>query len=210
MISIELHVDTKELDELSRRLNQMEGVLASIGRELVSATIKRIERGVPPPNAPLTQAWKKGSNTPLRDTGRLMGSITYQVGPDWVKVGTIKVGTNVPYARIQQLGGTIRPKDVKKLAIPAGWHTRKLMRQYGETPRKCLEGLRRTGWKIWFREGSIMGQPPKRGRAKAEPVVLFIRKSFVSIPSRPFLVVEEKEKKMIMRRLYRWLTEGRI
>ncbi|KAA5607139.1 hypothetical protein F1188_04355 [Roseospira marina] len=34
--------------------------------------------------------------------------------------GTVRQGTNLVYARIHQLGGTIRPKTAKALAVPVG------------------------------------------------------------------------------------------
>jgi len=78
------------------------------------------------------------------------------------------------------------------------------MREYGETPEKCIEGLKKAGWKIWFRDKSIMGVPPRK-RKKAEPVVLFIRKKKVEIPARPFLRFEEAEKRAFQEVLQKWL-----
>ncbi|RUM88398.1 MAG: hypothetical protein DSZ24_03780 [Thermodesulfatator sp.] len=188
---------------LRARLEDLQELMEEIARYGESSTVRRIKEGVPPPNAPLTRAWKKGNDTPLRDTGRLMASITHRAGRDFAAWGT-----NVPYARIQQLGGRVKPKKAKKLAIPAGWHTRRLMRRYGETPEKCLEGLRRAGWRIWFTDGAIMGQPPrKRGRAK--PVVLFIRKKSVTIPARPFLKIDEQDKREILEIVREWIRGRR-
>jgi len=187
------------LDRLLLKVSDLRPLMEEIGARMVSVTQERIKEGVPPPNAPLTRAWKKGNDTPLRDTGALMASLDYRAGAEFVAWGS-----NLPYARIQQLGGRVEPKKAKKLAIPAGWHTRRLMRRYGETPEKCLEGLKRAGWKIWFTDGAIMGRPPrKRGRAK--PVVLFIRKEAVEIPARPFLRFEEPEKREIREAVREWL-----
>ena len=161
--------------------------LEEIGMGLVSYTQKRIERGNFPPNAPLTSAYKKGGK-PLIDTGRLLSSITYRISGN-----TVEVGTNVPYARIQQFGGVIKPKNAKKLAIPASWETRRLMRRHGETVRACLEGLKNSGWHIWFTDRAIMGKRGKRGKER----VLFVRKSSVYIPARPFLRIGHAEKRFI-------------
>jgi phage gpG-like protein len=49
----------------------------------------------------------------LRDTGRLLNSISYEVGP-----GRVTVGTNVKYAQLQHFGGVVKPVNAKKLAIP--------------------------------------------------------------------------------------------
>lgn len=48
------------------------------GLYAASEVKKFMSGGVPPPNAPSTVA-KKGSSTPLIDTGQLMNSITYEV-----------------------------------------------------------------------------------------------------------------------------------
>ncbi len=188
----------RELVKLLEKVSDTTELMESLGRRFVSITQERIIQGIEPPNAPLTRAYKK-NNLPLRDTGRLLNSITYRAGRDFVAWGT-----NVKYARIQQLGGEIKPKKAKKLAIPAGWHTRRLMRKYGETPAKCIEGLKRAGWKIWFTDGAIMGLPPKK--RNAEPVVLFIRKDKVEIPARPFLRFEEPEKEAALEEVREWIS----
>ena len=188
------------LDRHAEKLTDLRPLMEEIGRRMVSITQARINEGIDPPNAPLTRKWKKGNNTPLRDTGALLASITYRAGDDFVAWGS-----NLPYAAIQQLGGEIRAKRAKKLAIPAGWHTRRLMRRYGETPEKCLEGLRRVGWRIWFTDKAIMGQPPRK-RGKAKPVVLFVRREAVEIPARPYLRFEEREKQAVLEAFREWLS----
>jgi phage gpG-like protein len=72
--------------------------------------------GVPwAPLAPLTvKARRKGSNSPLTDTGRLLGSISHTVAGN-----TAVVGTNVFYAPYHQYGVEgIKPKKGKKLRVP--------------------------------------------------------------------------------------------
>lgn len=202
MIKAELKGDKEAESFLTKVLTKVkkpEKFMESLGRRFVSITQKRIDEGIEPPNAPLTRAWKKNDLT-LRDTGRLVASIDYLAGRDFVAWGT-----NLEYAPVQQLGGEIKAKNAKKLAIPAGWHTRRLMRKYGETPKKCIEGLKQAGWKIWFTDKAIMGQPPRK-RGKAEPMVLFIRKERVEIPARPFLRFEEPEEKAVYAEIQRWLA----
>ena len=46
----------------------------------------------------------------LTDTARLRDSIDYAATPT-----KVMVGSNLPYARIHQYGGTIRPKKAKRL-----------------------------------------------------------------------------------------------
>lgn len=45
-------------------------------------------------------------------TGTLRGSIITEVGSE-----SAKIGSNLPYARIQEFGGVIRPKKKKMLAF---------------------------------------------------------------------------------------------
>lgn len=52
--------------------------LRKIGKEHVSHIVARIKRHIPPPNAPITIE-RKGSDTPLIDTGVLIDSISYEV-----------------------------------------------------------------------------------------------------------------------------------
>jgi hypothetical protein len=55
-------------------------VLEILGQRAVGQIQERIASGIAPANAPSTVA-KKGSSTPLIDTGVLRSSITYQVKP---------------------------------------------------------------------------------------------------------------------------------
>jgi phage virion morphogenesis protein len=76
--------------------------LADIGETLVASTLERFETSTAPdgtPWQPSHRAEKEDGKT-LVDTGRLRGSIGYEVGPD-----SVSVGSNLVYARIHQLGG---------------------------------------------------------------------------------------------------------
>jgi len=196
MIRIELKSDglRETLARLEGRLSNFAMPLEEVGLYMVSSTIRKIKSNIPPPNSPLTQK-VKGGNLTLRDTGRLMSSITYRKGPDYVAIGT-----NVKYARIQQLGGTITPKRAKKLAIPASAETRNIMRKHGASVRAALGGLKSSGWRIWFREKSIMGV-----KSKGKPEVLFVRKKSVKIPARPFLKVDDADRRVIVNIFRRYL-----
>lgn len=55
-----------------------EMALERLGMTIVGEIQKRISQGIPPPNAPATIA-RKGSSTPLIDTGQLRSSITHKV-----------------------------------------------------------------------------------------------------------------------------------
>ena len=54
-------------------------VLELMGQRMVGQVQARMAAGVPPPNAPSTVR-RKGSSTPLIDTGVLRSSVTYRTG----------------------------------------------------------------------------------------------------------------------------------
>jgi phage gpG-like protein len=151
--------------------------------------------GVGPENQPLTKKYKKSGNT-LRDTGALMNSIAAKGGSDYAAWGS-----NLPYARIQQEGGTIKPHNARKLAIPAGWETRRLMRKYGETPKECIQGMKADGYKVWFLDRAIMADGGKG------QFVLYIRKDSVEVPARQYLLLDEQDEREIQQIVKNWIGE---
>lgn len=105
---------TLDDDELLRRLRKV----ASIDRQPIYRSIAgglqtlidlTFKRGVDP----WGNAWrplKQRNGQPLRDTGRLMASVTPRVSDQGVTIGT-----NLKYAAVHQFGATIRPKHKKLL-----------------------------------------------------------------------------------------------
>lgn len=63
---------------------------------------------------------------PAKDTGTLGRSIQI----DATNPEKLRVGTNLVYAKIQEFGGTIRPKKVKMIPVPVNQRARDLMRKY--------------------------------------------------------------------------------
>lgn len=63
------------------------------------------------------ESLKAMSNKILSRSGDLKKSITFDAQNDRVLVGP---GGAIPYARIHQLGGIIRPKNAKALMVPCG------------------------------------------------------------------------------------------
>jgi len=161
-------------------------LLSGLGTRAVSLVQKNIRDGDWEPNAPLTRAIK-GSAKPLMDAGHLVASITYRVEGNRVIVWTSRPGADVVHS-----GGMIRATKSKFLTIPANRNTRRLMESYGLTPRTCIEGMRKAGFNVFFRQskggqsGVVMYLPPKV-RKNTKPIVLFILKKEVTIPARPFL-----------------------
>lgn len=178
----------KKIPELGAGLrDRVRALMPAVAAYLQSCADKKIRDGVPPPNAPLTQAVKQGAKT-LRDSSSLAASIAPHHGDGWAAAGT-----NLHYARIQQEGGTVRG-GVKGLWIPAGSETRRLMRRYGVTGAGGLiEAMRRDGWTLW-RRGKAFFARKKNGQAR----MLFVIRQSVDIPSRPFLYISRQEEKYIL------------
>jgi phage virion morphogenesis protein len=171
-------------------------LMAKVGAYGVSATQKRINRGVRPANAPLTSAVKGGSRT-LRDSGQLMASIHAQSGADYAEWGS-----KLKYAAIHQYGGTISAKG-GKLAIPASAKTRTLMRKFGSTPRQCIAKMKSAGWKVYTAGNAVMAYENKGDK----PFVLFILKQSIKIPKREYLKMDKRDWDNITKFIETWITD---
>jgi len=154
---------------------------------MVNEVKKRIQEGEYTPNAPLTQKVKKGTK-PLKDTGHLLKSIAYHVETE---AGIITIGSNLVYARIQDLGGTILPKNVKMLPMPYDFQARQQQKRVA-TLRE-IKGLKL----IKTKNAVLLVKPKtKKQRQKGElPMefglakfnIRYILKPKITIPSRPYL-----------------------
>ncbi|MDR0455845.1 MAG: hypothetical protein LBH20_04070 [Treponema sp.] len=167
---------------------------------LQSSADKKISGGISPANAPLTQEVKQGGQT-LRDMNTLAQSIAPHSGGLWADAST-----NLHYARIQQEGGTITPKNAKALWIPASAKTREMMRRYNAwTPGKLIAAMKADGYagykagKAYFiyKKGREL-KSGKRGK-RGQEFILFIIKDSVKIPARPFLYIDEKDEAYLMK-----------
>ena len=118
--------------------------LRQIGSYLVASVINRFETESGPGGVP----WKRSRRAErekgqtLTDTGRLRSSITYNLTPDG-----LEVGTNVVYAAIHQFGGRtpprkIVPKRKKALYFPGAAHPVKSVNHPGsDIPARPFLGL---------------------------------------------------------------------
>lgn len=109
-MSIAVRIEVKDggvlaaLAQLALEDNTKRDLLDMIGINEAENTRLRFSDQVGPdgqPWKPSIRAQKQGGDT-LRDTGRLMNSITHRTGSDYVEVGT-----NVPYAAMMHEGGEI-------------------------------------------------------------------------------------------------------
>jgi phage gpG-like protein len=151
------------------------------------------------PLSPATEAYR-GAGRPLQDTGSLRDSITFKV----VDERTVSVGTNKPYAAIQNNGGVIRAKK-EWLWIPAAG-VRKLMRgkNGGYSPTDVLRAVKAQGYAI-FRMGRTIVYREKRktrsaeGKLQYRTHVLYYLKKSVEIPARRFFHLTEREMNLLMK-----------
>ena len=164
----------------------LEPTMQKLSRFLVSSAVKKINGDVPPANSGLTQDVKQGNKT-LRDNGQLMASIATQNGKTWAAANT-----NVKYAKINQEGGTIQGK-AKGLWLPAGARTRTLSRQYNaQSAGELISAMRNAGYSFYRIKNVFMAK-----KKKGEPFPLFVIKKSVTIPSRPFLYINDEDEQYI-------------
>jgi phage gpG-like protein len=180
------------LDALGRRMVDPE-LLDVLGAAAEGLVVKKIKTGPWVANAALTQD-VKGNSKPLQDSGGLMASIAHRTEGVKAIVGTMHVA-----ARLLHYGGEVTPKRTKFLAIPAGRETRTFMRQFGLTPRACIEGMKAAGYNIWISRGVIMARKGKTGKPRA---LFFLRRS-VRIPARPFMTLDENGRAILSRMVAR-------
>ncbi|MDR2048926.1 MAG: phage virion morphogenesis protein, partial [Treponema sp.] len=173
---------------------------ARISHYLRSRADKRIKDGVPPPNSPLTSRVKQGGLT-LRDSGTLMRSLAAHAGDLWADTGT-----KLKYARIQQEGGTVRAKG-KGLWIPAGPETRRLMKRYGtQKPGALIAAMKADDYGFFKSPLTKTFCAYKKGKARkrggtgpdGNPFALFVIRSSVTLPARPFLHIDRADELYIL------------
>jgi phage gpG-like protein len=167
---------------------------------LRSSADRRIKSGVRPANSPLTIKIKRGDQT-LRDSGDLAGSIASHSGATWADAST-----NKKQARLLQEGGTIRPKNARALWIPAGPMTRTLMKRYGaQRPGELIKAMKADGYGFFVTPLSKVFCAYKKGRAlknggtgkDGKASALFIIRSSVTIPARPFIYIDDRDEQFL-------------
>lgn len=155
--------------EIQARVDHAVMVAAAVYVERVRRAFTKTARGVPaPPGRP-----------PSVQTGDLRRRLyTRHAGP-----GVARAGSNLAYARVQELGGTIYGKN-GKLAIPIGAKGRKLAKMAGGN-------LRSLNLKLVVVRGTSMLFENKRGKSKGGKGQLgppvFVLKASVSLPPRSYL-----------------------
>ena len=144
-ISLDIKLDDTRVRELieriRRRTNDFRPALADMGERMTKHSIPlNFRAGGRPekwkPSARARKEIKGRTGQTLDDTGRLKGSITYRESAH-----DLKIGTNVVYARIHQLGGQVEGTfDVRR-------HVRTIRQAFGRAiaPKKVkVKAHRRT------------------------------------------------------------------
>ena len=111
-VSLKWNGFDKAVAKAAKKMANSRMLKASVGEALVSGTIRRFNNE----ESPKGEKWEKsgraiaeGGQT-LSDTAHLRKSIDFKATP-----AQVMVGSNLLYARIHQLGGTIKPKKGKAL-----------------------------------------------------------------------------------------------
>ncbi len=129
-------------------------------------------------------------------SGRLFGSFTYTISGN-----TLTVGTDVPYARVQQegsrdfLGGLVGPRSRGLMAAVSayGGHRVQKFKRYGKDQRKGVDGKWRT---VRVRE---------QGPANATSYRVGEHTRRQNIPARPFLVFRPEDPERFTQGVERYL-----
>jgi phage gpG-like protein len=187
------------LDNLANAL-KTPSKLATIGGMAVEMIRSKIHKGDGfTPLSPATTAFRGGGRA-LQDTGALRDSITFKVIDD----RTVSVGTNKPYAAIQNNGGVIRAKK-EWLWIPAAG-VREKMRGHngGYSPTDVLRKLKSEGYSVFRKGRTICYREKKKKRDESGNLrnvdhVLYYLKKSVEIPARQFFFLNDHDMDLIMK-----------
>lgn len=131
-MAVTIHIDDKavaaKLEALKKAAGDMTPVMNVVGRKIKTL----IELGFRGKKTPWGATWeplKSRKGTPLRDTGRLFSSLTYQVGSEggsqFVDIGTnVKTKDGVSYPAVHQYGAKInmpaRSQKIYKHLLKSG------------------------------------------------------------------------------------------
>lgn len=149
--------------------------MRSLGRILKTGAQMRFREGKAPSGQPWQQSWRakeEGGQT-LRDTSRLQRSIAVEATHD-----KVSIGTNVEYARIHQLGGIIRARNAKFLAVPITKHARAAGSPRNLNGLALAQSLR----------GQMMLVEAQTG------LTHYLLKKQVKLPARPYLGASDTER----------------
>lgn len=205
---------SKDLDLVASKVEALAGAslrpeLELLGKRMQRSTMTRFREQ----RAPSGAAWPRpsgltlssrvrggGGGKVLSDTGALLRSITSR--QPVVEGNTVTIGSNLIYAAIHQLGGTIRPKHSKHLAVPVSREAKR-----AGSARRFLAANSKSGF--LFGKKGVYGIGELRGGKR---VLHFLLLDEVVVPARPYLGFEEDDRAFIsdllQRRYVRMLKEA--
>lgn len=129
----------KALGKAAHKLGNTQALMESVGEALVSGTLKRFQDEEDPTGKkwPQSKRAAKQNGQTLTNNGHLKGSIDKIATPD-----KVMVGSNLPYARIHQLGGkTGKGHKVTMPARPYLGVSSEDMKEVRETVADFLAGV---------------------------------------------------------------------
>lgn len=170
-------VTVTNLNRLAGRLEDPSEVLADIGAHMVNSSVPANFQAGGRPAAWARSEWSSQQNQV--DTSRLLRSVQARVHD-----GRLEVGTNVRYARIRQLGGEIKPRRAKAIAVPLPGVARSMRRpsawrRLSYLPPKSGDADSR----------GVLARTDRRGRV----IPVFLLRARVIQPARPFLLWQEAD-----------------
>jgi phage gpG-like protein len=106
-----------KIKELIASTQNMQPVFATVGSVIQNRIRLCFKLGIDPWGSPWA-ALKIRRGQPLRDTGRLLASITSKPDATGVTIGTNLRNKGVSYPAVHQFGAVIEPKNAKRLVFP--------------------------------------------------------------------------------------------
>lgn len=171
------------LAEIQQRTGNLTPAMKIIGQIVRSSVVKNFEsEGRPTPWKKSKRADKKGGRT-LTRSGRLMKSITSKAGQS-----SVEIGTNLAYARIHQLGGSVNHPARERVI-----HFRRNTVDLFANPDDANRQLRMTNGKtLYFRKKAGAGF--SRANKRAHYAMKISTDAYtITMPKREFLMVQPED-----------------
>ena len=172
----------KDIEGLVSKLEDPKRPVAEFGARVVRTWVRRMSR------TPGHDSGAPGA-PPAIQSGHLRASLTYEVAGDGLAV---EMGSAEPYAGIQHRGGTIRPRRRKALTIPID------ARSYGKRARD-FPGIFRIPTKSG--DPDTIGVLAIRQGKKGKIIPLFVLRTKVRLPARPWAIIYPEDVQYLASRL---------
>lgn len=184
-----------QVERVAHLLREPSELLDDLGEHMVNTSIPETFRAGGRPTAWPRSAWQ--AESAQQESGALLRSITHELAGG----STLRVGSNLRYARQRHLGGELEPTKSKALAIPLPGMPKSMRRP------------RRWGDRLFFMESekgkaeTVGILATKDGRTGAVTPRFILRRK-VTQPARPFLVFLAEDITWLNGRLAQHLQEA--